>query len=238
MKKIFLILFAISLVGCSEDNTEDLSFVTYYPDFTLIGDETMFVQKGSTFTDPGVIVTEQGEEIEYTVSVNGQYRGGNSVDTNVDDVYVLTYSAVNQDGFPGTITRRVVVAEMGDLTTSIAGVYRSTVLRNGAGGAQYNDMEFALIYEEEDGTYTLIDGIGLYYSTGRAYGNTYLAPASITANNIATDDFTVPDFTVGTFGGVVQMLSFTANEDDNSIDFTSSWDSGYIFEVHLDQVQF
>jgi hypothetical protein len=151
---------------------------------------------------------------------------------------MVTYSAVNKDGFAGTASRRVVVYSDSDLVTDISGVYRATVVRNGVGGDQYTDMEFVLIWQEEDGTYTLSDGIGAYYSIGRAYGAAYDSPASITAVNIATDTFEIPDFTVGSFGGVVEMLSFVANEDDQTIDFTSSWDSGYTFEVHLEQVEF
>ena len=238
MKKIFLFLCAVSLAACSDESTGDVSKVTNYPNFELLGDETMYIHKGDAFTDPGVVVTEGENEIDYEVSVSGAFTGGTSVNTNVEDVYTVTYSAVNQDGFAGSITRRVVVAEVGDLITSIAGVYTSTVVRNGVAGAAYTDMEFVLITDNGDGTYNLSDGIGGYYAIGRAYGNGYLAPAEITANNIATDNFTIPDFTVGTFGGNVEMLSFVANEGNNTINFTSSWDSGYTFEVVLKQVQF
>ncbi len=239
MKKIFLFLCAAAVfTACSESDTSDVSRITNYPNFTLLGDDVIFVHKGDTFTDPGVVVTEGGTEIPYTSSVTGQFQGGTSIDTNVDDIYTITYTAVNQDGFSGSATRTVIVAEVGDLTTNIAGLYTSTVIRNGVGGAAYTDMEYILIWKTGANTYHVSDGIGGYYAIGRAYGNGYAAPMDVTANDIPTNNFTIPDYTVGTFGGNVHNNEFTVNPENHTIHFVSDWDSGYTFNVTLDQVQF
>jgi hypothetical protein len=238
MKKIFLFLCGVMLfTACSEDSSSNVSRVTNFPTFVLNGDAVMFVPKGSTFVDPGVLVTEGGVEIPYETSVSGEFRGGTSIDTNVDDIYTITYAAVNQDGFSGQASRTVIVYDNGDLSTSIAGLYTSTVVRNGASGAQYTDMEYIMIWNEGGNNYHMSDGIGGYYAIGRAYGNAYVAPMDIIANDIPTNNFTIPDYTVGTFGGTVENTDFTVNAEAGTIHFVSDWDSGYTFDVTLEQVQ-
>ena len=238
MKKIFLFLCGVLLfTACEEDSSSNVSRVTNFPTFTLLGDEVMFVPKGSTFVDPGVLVTEGGVEIPYETSVSGAFRGGTTVDTNVDDVYTVTYSAVNADGFAGQASRTVIVYDNGDLSTSIAGLYTSTVVRNGVVSAQYQNLEYVLIWSEGGNNYHMSDGIGGYYAIGRAYGDAYAAPMDIIANDIPTNNFTIPDYTVGTFGGTVTNTDFTVNAEAGTIHFVSDWDSGYTFDVTLTQVQ-
>jgi hypothetical protein len=174
--------------------------------------------------------------LEYTTSVTSQYNGLDAIDTNVEDVYTITYSAVNQDGFIGTATRTVIVADVGDFVNSIAGVYISDVTRSTA--PSYTGLKYILITDNGDGTYEMSDGIGGYYAIGRVYGNDYLAPAEIIANNIPGNSFTIPDFTVGTFGGVVTMTSFSIDPATHTIHYVSDWDSGYTFDVTLTQIQF
>ena len=240
MKKVFLFLCGIALVtACSEDESSNVSRITNYPLITVMGDAVVYVHKGDPFVDPGVTVTEGGVDIPFTTTVTGQFRGGTTLDTNVEDIYTITYSATNQDGFSGSATRTVIVADTGDLINNISGLYTSTVTRNGVLTAQYTDLEYVLIWKNGDGTYQVSDGIGGYYSIGRAYGNGYNAtPMIITANNIATNDFDVTDYEVGTFGGAVVNTEFTVNAENQTIHFVSDWDSGYTFDVLLEQVQF
>lgn len=241
MKKLFLFLCASALfISCSEDSTGDVSRVTNYPLIELLGDQIVIVKKGEAFTDPGVIVTEGGVEIPYTVTTTGNYRGGTTLDTNVEDNYTITYTATNQDGFSGSVTRTVIVADQGDLINSIAGLYLSTVTRNGVLTAQYTDLEYVLIWKNANGTYQMSDGIGGYYSIGRAYGNGYNAtPMVITANNIPANDFTVSGYEVGTFGDPVTNTEFIVNAENGTINFTSIWNTStvYTFKVLLEQVE-
>ena len=240
MKKVILSLLFLStvLVSCSEDSTGDVSRVTNYPEFTLLGDEVVYVQKGTAYTDAGVIVTEGGVEIPYETTVSGDYRGGTTVDTNVVDVYHVIYSAENQDGFSGSISRTVVVYENSDLITSIAGLYKSTVVRNGASSAQYTNMEYILVWKNTDGTYGMSDSIGGYYAIGRAYGVGYAAgPVTITANDIPSNSFApIPSFGVGAFGGTAVMSGLTADPVNNKLSFTTTWDAGYTFVVTMTKV--
>ena len=40
------------------------SEVTYYPELTLLGDETVLVEQGTSFDDPGIEAIIQGENVD------------------------------------------------------------------------------------------------------------------------------------------------------------------------------
>lgn len=235
---ILLSLLAVCFVGCKDD-AESISRVTNYPDFTINGDDFIIHQLGDAFTDPGVTATEAGAEIEVTNSASGIYRGGSSLDVNTSDEYHITYSATNKDGFAGSVGRTVIVVNNGDLVNSIEGLYTSTVVRNGSASPQYTDMAYILIWKKADGTYVLSDGIGGYYNMGRGYGTNYIAPGmEVTANDIAANDFTITDFGVKTFGGACTTANMTVDPATKTINFVTTWDVGYDFDVTLTQVSF
>jgi Domain of unknown function (DUF5011) len=119
MKKIFYFLIAIVAISCSETTTDDVSKVTNYPLMTLNGERTMILNQGDTYTEPGALATEGGEEIPVTIT--------GTVNTSIPDVYFLTYSAVNVDGFSTSLTRAVVVLSTTPSTINLEG----TFLRNG-----------------------------------------------------------------------------------------------------------
>lgn len=96
--------FALSLcLGCELADPIE-SEVTEYAEFEVTGGEFLYLDLGSTFTDPGVTATAGGESLDVAIS--------GSVDTNTPGVYILEYSAVNADGFPATTTRYVAVGDM------------------------------------------------------------------------------------------------------------------------------
>lgn len=245
MRKIILTLLLFTgtlFVSCDTDSTANVSKITNYPIITVLGDSEILVPQGETFVDPGVVAVEGDNEISTTASVTGLYRGGSSVDTNVIDTYQIIYSAKNADGFPASAVRYVQVYNNGDLINNIEGLYTSTVTRNGTLTAQYTDMEYVLVWKNSDGTYQMSDGIGGYYDLGRGFGPGYAGgPTIITANDIATNDFSVPNFPVGDFGGDAEMTSLTVNPDNSTITYSTIWDAGddtiYTFEVTLTQVQ-
>ncbi|MGO4821924.1 MULTISPECIES: BT_2262 family domain-containing protein [unclassified Flavobacterium] len=239
MKKFIAILFAgLLTVACDSNDTANVSSITDYPLLTLKGSSPVFVTVGTTYNDQGAVATESGKTIPFVTSATGNYRGGTSIDTSVPDEYSQTYTATNTDGFKASAVRTVYVYKNSDLVTGIEGLYTSTVVRNGTSGAAYTDMKYIHIWKKANGTYEMSDGIGGYYNYGRGYGIGYAArPVIITANNIATNSFTIPNFTVGGFGGVCTMTQFTVNPVNKTITFTTTWDAGYTFVVTLKQVQ-
>lgn len=230
----------VNLISSCDNSPEtaDVSKVTFYPEITVLGDDPIFVPRGSTFTDPGAIAVENGNEIDYTVTASGKFRGESTVNTNVVDEYMITYSAVNVDGFEGKATRQVIVYDNGDLVNDISGIYRATVTRNGVLTPQYTDLEYVYIWKNSNGTYEMSDGIGGYYDLGRGYGVGYAAPgAIITATDIPTNNFSFSPFAVGGFGGACTMNDMVVNPTARTINFTTVWALGYTFNVLLEQVQ-
>lgn len=246
MKKINLILlFILGLsffVACDED-TEGVSKVTTYPTFTVKGNQVMFVQQGSTFTDPGVMANEGETELSVLTSyANGSYVGKKGIDTNQPDKYEATYSAENSDGFSGTTTRNIWVANTGDLTTSIEGLYTSSVQRapSFAVTAGQSNLTYVIIWKTGANTYQITHAIGGYYDLGRGYGPNYAARgAVITANDISTNDFSISQAKFPKWGNTVDITDFTVDADAKTITYTGNGNFGNgTFKVQLKQVQF
>ena len=251
MKNRYIVLMLMAtfvVLSACETDSEGVSRPTFYPVFTLNGDEEMFVTPGDPYTEPGATAQEEGAEIETSVSYAGTYFSGNvsSIDTDVPDKYTVTYSAVNKDGFPGTKERIVYVVGQGDLVNSIEGLYTSTVDRVPAAvpafDGQYQNMEYVLIAKTGANTYVLSDVIGGYYDLplGRGFGAGYAGPgATVTANNIPANNFTFgPAVAVGAFGGAAEIKSMVVNATAKTIKFVTEWDGGpYTFTVTLKQVQ-
>ncbi len=244
MKKISTIitLFAIALMfnACETDDTSDLSAITNFAVFELAGDQQILLKKGTEYVDPGAEAKEAGEPVEVSTNIStGLYRGL-PFSPDVSDIYSVSYSAVNKDGFEASASRTIVVGESGDLVTNLSGVYISTVTRNGSSPAQYQNMEYVLIWEKSPGIYEISDGIGAWYELGRSLGTAYGAPgATIKVNG--PNDFSIANanFVVNTFGGGAVMEEFEVDAAAKTIDFKTDWRGGvYIFEVHLEQVQF
>jgi hypothetical protein len=108
IKSLSLLLLIFCIAGCEKtesfNNTEDKvgnSRVTRFPVFDMEGEEYVVLLKGGTYTEPGVKAHEGTTEIPVTTT--------GSVNTNVAGVYVLTYSAVNKDGFAASVSRTVIV---------------------------------------------------------------------------------------------------------------------------------
>ena len=237
-----LFLIAVSFVSCEKNvDSGNPSRITYYPTFEVTGSTLLLLPAGTPYTDPGVTATENGQNLPVTTSVVGtiQSYSGTTVDTDLENEYLVNYTATNSDGFSGSTSRTVWVAVTGDLVTSIEGLYTSTVVRNGASSAQYTDMPYILIYKTGANTYSISDGIGGYYDLGRGYGPTYRAtPAEVTAVDIAANNFTYgAAFGVGAFGGSSEMSGMTVDPVAKTVTFTTVWDGGpYTFVVTLTQV--
>lgn len=236
----YFIAALLPLVMWSCEKTYEEHYrITYFPEFEIKGENVIFNPFGSPYTDPGVKATEGGKEIPVTTEVSGDYFGGTSFEANSADRYLYTYSATNSDGFSASASRSVYNVKTGDLVNSIEGLYTSTVVRNNVSSAQYTNMKYVLIAKSGN-VYKLSDAIGGYYDIGRAYGATYRATGiTITANNIAANDFSFAPATVGVgaFGGALNMVSMTVDAAAKTIQFTSAWDAGYTFKVTLKQVQ-
>lgn len=123
IKLIMIALTLFAAFSCEEDKvTEGISSITYYPVITLKGEQWNQVAVGGTFTDPGATAKEGETEIQ--VKVTG------TVDTKTPGVYVLTYDAVNKDGYSSTEYRYIGVISAA-ATTDITGSYQRNGGANG-----------------------------------------------------------------------------------------------------------
>ena len=246
MKNLIAILCLVTgtLISCSEEKTGNVSRITNYPIITLNGDPVEFVVQGETYTDPGAVAVEGDTEIPVeTTNNSGTYYGSAGVDTSTPDLYVITYSAENADGFAGSNLRNVwVMPPAGDLTTTIEGFYTADVQRapNFTPGPPYEDMQYILITKTGDNTYEMTHAIGGYYDIGRGYGPGYAARgAVITANSIPGNDFTVAQAQFPIWGNTVDITGMEVNASNKQITFTGDGNFGNgTFKVQLTQVQF
>ena len=85
---------------------------TIKPVITLLGDTTMTVIQGGTYTDPGATCTDN-KDATCTVVATG------TVDTNTPGTYTLTYTATDRAGNVSTKTRIVRVIAVVDTPAQV-----------------------------------------------------------------------------------------------------------------------
>lgn len=134
MKNKFLILKSLLLVSIlsqfsCEKPEENVSRITYYPIISLKGQQWNTVDLNGSFTDPGVTAKE-GDQ---TINVE---TGGDVVNTQKAGVYVITYTAVNKDGYSATEYRYV-----GVIDPSVKGKDMSGLYRRNAGAMGYSNVK-------------------------------------------------------------------------------------------------
>ncbi len=248
MKKIIyyiaIILITSLTFSCSEKTSEDVSKITYYPEFSVNGESEITLAVGAEYTDEGAVASEGGKEIPTSTVYNSRYFGYSetTLNTNLANIYYATYSATNSDGYSGTAERIINVNTNADFTSSIEGLYLSTVVRNNKPAAQYNNMKYVMVRKKIGTTnvFEISDAIGAYYSVGRGYGEGYAAQGmTIKMNDLTTNDFTfLTDAEVGSFGGKVVGSSFSVDAVNKTINFTTDWDQGFTFVITLTQTNF
>lgn len=243
-QNILLILSAMVFAfGCDEyTNSAEESAITYLPKMEVMGEDEITLDCSATgYSDEGAIATEGGVEITVNTVTHGLYFESTSVDQA--DRYTISYSATNQDGIPAAAFREVVWEECtGDMVTSIAGMYTASVVRTASSGAvnsTYSASNFGpyFIVDLGGGQYGISDAIGTFYEYGYGYGSDYAAIGmTLTANDIAANDFTLDGTSTLPWGGEIVLTDFSVDPVTKTITFSSDWDLGYVFDVTLVQV--
>jgi len=233
---VLSIVFIGFLSSCKKDViTNDVSSITYYPEFTYNGDAVVAFEAGSVFVDPGISAEENGVEIPVSMEVSGIFRGysGDAVQMDTPDRYEITYSAVNSDGYTGNQYRTVWIAKTGDLTTSLEGLYISNTVY----GIPYSNLHYIIIWEVSPNVYAINDAVGGTYDLGRGYGPNYAAVGgTFTVNDMATNDFGYSDSVFPGFGNACSMSGLTVNAATKTLHYTAVGDWGGTFDVTLTQV--
>ena len=148
MKKIIysiLICFGTVVLSSCEDTSEDISKVTHFASLELKGETAMKMKLNDTYVEPGFIALEGDEDITSKVKIAGAVNSAKS------DIYTLTYSVANVDGFSVSKKRNVLVAA----PTFASAYYGESEL----GSRHYVNAPIHIV-DNGDGTYGIDDIMG------------------------------------------------------------------------------
>lgn len=206
-------LAVLSLASCDKD-TEGLTHITYYAVIDLDGPVYDQAVAGTPYVDPGYSATMQGENITSDVKI--------STDMDLQNpkpgYYTVTYSAVNEDGFPASTTRYVLVADADD---KVSGYYTTDAnsFREASSGVTFYGRRFQIIvYGDAAGQYHVSDFLGGWYDQRAGYGASYAAPGTF---DLATDgSITLVSSSVAGWGDSLSGLDDASFDADSQ---TISW---------------
>ena len=178
MKKniLYSVIFAVTalaLFSCGDEESEGKSRITYYAILELNGDANITTQLGQAYEDPGCTAVMAGEDVSDRIVKSGD------VNTNQLGFYTVSYSVMNEDGFPASTSRTVAVVDK----NNFASTYFSECMY---GSRHYYNLPIS-ISDNGDGTYTINDLAGGFYSYGRypgydAYGYDFFLEATLKLN--------------------------------------------------------
>jgi len=219
MKKIFLygLMFCATAFGftsCNDDNDQLTDTrVTNYILLTVNGDEVVYVDANSTYTDEGCTAEAGGQDVTSKVQTI------NPVDTKNIGPYIVTYRATNEDGFSSEASRYVYVGS--PLVGTVSdGSYRQTYNGDGSPKAQVAWSGFNIeMLTDGNGLYWVEDLMGGYYEQRAGYGSRYAMNGYLQVNADNTVDMVggggVPgwgdaydEFTNGVFDPETNTISY------------------------------
>ncbi len=108
------------------------------PVITLLGDDTVSLTEGDTFTDPGA-TADDAEDGDITEDI---IVGGDSVDTSTAGTYTITYNVTDEDGLAADEVVRVVGVKEKEIVTP-------TCTNCGGGGGGGPIMQSLRIFNEK-----------------------------------------------------------------------------------------
>ena len=219
MKKIFLygLMFCATAFGftsCNDDNDQLTDTrVTNYILLTVNGDEVVYVDANSTYTDEGCTAEAGGQDVTSKVQTT------NPVDTKNIGPYIVTYRATNEDGFSSEASRYVYVGS--PLVGTVSdGSYRQTYNGDGSPKAQVAWSGYNIeMLTDGNGLYWVEDLMGGYYEQRAGYGSRYAMNGYLQVNADNTVDMVggggVPgwgdaydDFANGVFDPETNTISY------------------------------
>lgn len=223
---ILSLLAIFALASCGDKSSEGLTRITYYPTIELDGGETVVVQKGTEYVEPGYTSMMNGEDVTDKVTVSS------NVNTNKSGVYSITYSTMlNEDGYGSSVTRTVVVLDLEDpiegfyLTASDS--YRDYSGKQTSYGSEYE----TLVINNGDGTYNFEDLFGGWYCQRAGYGSSYSMEGDVA---IAADGtMTLVDSYLPGWGDSVDELVGTYDYATQTFNYAVTYVSSMVFNVKM-----
>lgn len=210
----------IGLSSCDDETTAGYTFVTNYASIEMNGDDQVFVEMGSTYTDAGCTATMEGEDVTDNVITE------NTVNTSEEGTYTVTYSITNEDGYTASATRTIYVANADNTPSAISnGLY--TVQDGTFRTYKGSDTPFSgykiLIYQVSPGIFSISDFLGGYYDQYNGYGSDYAMTGTFQLN----DDNTITPLT-SLVPGWGDSLDYLKNSSVDSSTGEITYDLGYV----------
>lgn len=177
MKKIFLYsmmlgMSAFGFTSCNDDDDQLTdSRLTYYVNLELQGDDFVQVPIGSNYNDAGCKATENGADVSANIKVSGL----DAIDVNTAGIYTVTYTAVNKDGFPASVSRTVAVCDP-SITTDLSGTWTTqdgTQRDNNKGTLTPYAGYTTKVALAAPGIFKVSDFLSGYYDQRAGYGSSY-----------------------------------------------------------------
>lgn len=176
MKKIIfsmIMALPVLLLGSCEKESEGLTRITYYPILTLEGDETVIVNKGGSYVEPGYSASLNGEDVSSQVVVE------DNIDPTKSGVYSVSYKITNSDGFSSSASRSIIVLDSAD---PVEGIYvtDSKSYRDYNGKKVEYGKEFEFLVFNRGSYYEFSDLFAGWYEQRAGYGAAYAMTAKVT----------------------------------------------------------
>ncbi|MCF0178988.1 MAG: DUF5012 domain-containing protein [Bacteroidales bacterium] len=229
MKKYIFSIIAVAvmaLTSCTNRDPEGLTRVTTYAVITLEGGNSIQVDKGTSFVDPGYSADLGGEDVTKELMIES------NVNTAKSGVYSITYTYVNADGFAASAVRKVVVL---DPNSPIEGFYTTDAnsyrLYNGAQTA-YKGAYQSLIIDNGDGTVSIDDVLAGWYGQRAGYGASYYMAADLSVDADGNIDL-IDSYIPGWGDGLEDFADGKFDAATGDITYVATYVSGMEFHVTL-----
>lgn len=153
---MMLAMVGFALTSCGDKESEGKSRFTYYAVLTMNGDDFVKVNVGEAFNDEGCKADMNGEDVTSKIQVSS------NVDTSKPGWYKVNYVVYNDDNFPASASRDVMVVDPNNFASTYFG-------ESQYGSRHYYDAPLN-ITSRGDGTYLIDDIAGGFYCYGRYPG--------------------------------------------------------------------
>ena len=211
-----------SLTSCNDDKDELTdSRLTYYVNLEMQGDAFVQVPIGTSYTDAGCTATMNGQDVTSRIMTDGL----DEIDVNTAGLYEVTYSAINDDGFPASVSRTVAVCDP-SIETDLSGtwetqagtqrIYKETTITPFAGFT-------CKIKKAAPGIFSVSDFFAGYYDQRAGYGGSYACKGYLQL--LADNSLVCLDNFVNGWGDSIDEGTFVGSYDPETE--TLTWECGY-----------
>lgn len=231
MKKLYIYAFAlmvtmVAFTSCNDDEDQLTdSRLTYYPEYTIKGDEFVIHPIGEPYVDPGCTAMLQGEDYTSHIETTGLEK----LDINTPGLYYITYGSYNKDHYWTSVMRTVAVCDT-NVTTDLTGDYK---VIKGYRENKGNQISFTNFKEKLEkvapGIFKISDLLGGWYDQRAGYGSNYAMPGyiqltidnkiNVLSGHVPAWGDTYNSVTSGTYDPENQTLDWSVNYSEYSFIF-------------------